>query len=418
MQQGGHAFWNLGDWAMLLVAVRRCRELFPGCEIQVVVVDPERLRVCVPGTAALTMRSCSAVLGTGSLFGRYAWKSLPWEQAFVQGAPRVSLPLIRLRRRYFGLGAEDVDRFVQAVRHADLVIASGGGFVTDVFPGAVDSICGVLAIAQRLGKPTAMFSQGLGPIGAPAVVRQASRALRRLDLLTLREGRYSPTVARQLGVRPERMLVTGDDAIPLAYELRQPKAGIALGLNVRTSGYAQMTGADIASLADVVRRLLVRFGVEPRLLPISFHDDGEDWKSTAALLPKGCDATGGSVERPEDVVRLAGECRLVITGSYHAGVFALAQGIPVVGLAKSKYYEQKFQGLAEQFGDGCAWVLLGGDGALRRLEEVAVRLWENADVLRPLLLGRAEDQMLCGRRAYGKLKGLVREGPGQGWPGR
>ena len=30
--------------------------------------------------------------------------------------------------------------------------------------------------------------------------------------------------------------------------------------------------------------------------------------------------------------------RLVITGSYHAGVFALAQGVPVLALAKSAYY--------------------------------------------------------------------------------
>ena len=36
-----------------------------------------------------------------------------------------------------------------------------------------------------------------------------------------------------------------------------------------------------------------------------------------------------------------------VTGSYHAGVFALAQGIPVVGLLQSAYYEQKFIGHSE-----------------------------------------------------------------------
>ena len=44
-------------------------------------------------------------------------------------------------------------------------------------------------------------------------------------------------------------------------------------------------------------------------------------------------------------------CRLVIVGSYHAAVFALAQGVSAIGLAGNAYYLQKFEGLAaNQFG--------------------------------------------------------------------
>ena len=46
------------------------------------------------------------------------------------------------------------------------------------------------------------------------------------------------------------------------------------------------------------------------------------------------------------VIERVGECRVVVTGSYHGAVFALAQGIPVVALVKSPYYVNKMAGLA------------------------------------------------------------------------
>ena len=58
------------------------------------------------------------------------------------------------------------------------------------------------------------------------------------------------------------------------------------------------------------------------------------------------------------MIRQIQRCRLVVTGSYHAGVFALASGIPVVGLAKSSYYRDKFLGLADMFAVGCETVTL------------------------------------------------------------
>jgi polysaccharide pyruvyl transferase WcaK-like protein len=49
---------------------------------------------------------------------------------------------------------------------------------------------------------------------------------------------------------------------------------------------------------------------------------------------------------------------VVVAGSYHAAVFALSQGIPVVALVKSPYYVNKMVGLGDQFGAGCEIVRL------------------------------------------------------------
>ena len=53
---------------------------------------------------------------------------------------------------------------------------------------------------------------------------------------------------------------------------------------------------------------------------------------------------------PLEIIQKVGQCHLVVTGAFHTAVFALAQGIPAVCLAKSRHYMNKFLGLADQLG--------------------------------------------------------------------
>ena len=102
-------------------------------------------------------------------------------------------------------------------------------------------------------------------------------------------------------------------------------------------------------------------------------------------------------------------CRLVITGSYHAGVFALANGIPVLGIAGSSYYVDKFEGLADMFGKGCRVLRVGADDCAEELRSAAEELWGNAEETRPGLLAAAERQIASGRATYEKIADLVRQ---------
>ena len=113
---------------------------------------------------------------------------------------------------------------------------------------------------------------------------------------------------------------------------------------------------------------------------------------------------------PADVVRQIGRCRSVVTGSYHAGVFALSQGIPIVAVTKSSYYDQKFAGLADQFGAGCHVVDLRVPGWPERLRSLVVAAHADADATRDQLLDAASHQVEQGRAAYARLAPLVRGG--------
>jgi polysaccharide pyruvyl transferase WcaK-like protein len=104
---------------------------------------------------------------------------------------------------------------------------------------------------------------------------------------------------------------------------------------------------------------------------------------------------------------MVGRCRLVVTGSYHAAVFALAQGIPAVTLSNSRYYDGKFTGLAEMFGVGCRVVRLGEVDALQRLRGALDELWETGAGLRDLLLRSAVDQIARSQATYQRVYEIV-----------
>jgi colanic acid/amylovoran biosynthesis protein len=101
---------------------------------------------------------------------------------------------------------------------------------------------------------------------------------------------------------------------------------------------------------------------------------------------------------------------VLVTGSYHAAVFALAQGIPAVCLALNPYYAQKFLGLADLFGeDGCVVVTRDSRGDIPHLAERLTKVWETADEHRSGLLAAARDQVEAGRGAYARIRKLVEE---------
>ncbi|MBE7554317.1 MAG: polysaccharide pyruvyl transferase family protein [Anaerolineales bacterium] len=83
-----------------------------------------------------------------------------------------------------------------------------------------------------------------------------------------------------------------------------------------------------------------------------------------------------------------GRCRVVVAGAFHAAVFALAQGIPAIGLVRTKEYSIKFGGLVDQFSPGCQLLSMDDEQLPEKLAEAIAKAWESADRLRPQLLER------------------------------
>jgi colanic acid/amylovoran biosynthesis protein len=254
-----------------------------------------------------------------------------------------------------------------------------------------------------------MFGQGIGPITDRALRRIAADVFRKLNVLAVRERRASTDELASLGVPLDQVTITGDDAIELA-PASPPADGSGLGVNLRIAKYADVA----ADVAPTVGRILRRVAdeVNAPLLPLPVRLPplkGDDVEAVRQLFPDGGVDTSAAerMDLPGDLVAEAARCRVVVSGSYHSAVFALAQGVPVVGLAVSRYYREKLTGLAEQFGAGAEVVSVDDADLDRTLPEAIRRLWTAAPAVRAPLLAAAERQRQLSRAAYDRFFDLV-----------
>jgi colanic acid/amylovoran biosynthesis protein len=413
LEHSGHALTNLGDVAMLQAAVTRLSSRLGGAAVSVPTSAPERLARFCPEATPLPADGLRALTGLGYFPGRHRLpRGLAARAERLEARVRGrhpewldALALSRARREGIGTGPAEI---LGALNRCVLFVAGGGGFLTDAFADKAWSSLTLLRRAQRRGIPTALVSQGIGPLEDPSLRALAARALAGADLITLREKRAGVPLLQRLGVDPSRVLVTGDDAVAAAYAARRATGGAALGVNLRSASYAGLTGAAMSSIGAVVRRLASELRAPLVPVPIALDAAGSD----SAAIREAVGEAGPAEADPSDpagaIVR-AGRCRVVVTASYHAAVFALAQGIPAVGVSRTPYYADKLEGLADMFGPGAQVVRLDQPGWEGRLDAAVRELWSRAPERRAELLAAAADQIRRQDDAYARIASLAGE---------
>jgi polysaccharide pyruvyl transferase WcaK-like protein len=417
--KGVTEYGNMGDVSMLQAAVDRLHQLFPEARIQVLTDSAESLARFCPEATPLDNAGRSILFGSGVLLGKYTASAPRWlvdlllrfrrtiGSRFPELLRATAVWSLKFRNRL--KKAEAVTAFAHALQNADLLLICGsGGFYDGCQSWNLETLDFVDAGIRR-NVPVAMLGQGFGPLRDPVVLERASRVLPRVNFITLRGNRGSLELLQSLGVSESRLKTTGDEALELAYDSRTDKVGKGLGINLRFSGSASTDDRDIEAIRPVLHDF-ARQQCAPLIpLPIAMHPYSRDDLTIKQLLV-GFDEQsdgGNTLDSPLKVMKQAALCRVVVTGAYHAAVFALAQGIPVVGLAKSPYFASKFLGLEDQFGEGCQTILLDEPAAPQRLRNAIERAWQNADRLRESLEAAARRQIELTKESYFQLRALA-----------
>jgi hypothetical protein len=169
-----------------------------------------------------------------------------------------------------------------------------------------------------------------------------------------------------------------------------------VGVNARVAEYTGVNENAALNLGHILRDFALQKDAPLIPTPIS-HCAASDPVAIRMVLGEG--DGGDALKAPIDIVRAIGKCRVVVTASYHAGVFALAQGISVVGLANSPYYDAKFAGLRAQFGTGIHIVHPDDEAGLRNAINQA---WESAPD--EALIEAAQSQVDASLAAFERFK--------------
>lgn len=401
---------NMGDVAMLQVAIRRLRWQWPNAVIQVFNNDPVALSLHCPDAEPLPHCGRTFWFSDQEVLGRLH-EHIPVNASRALIAMKRSLRRRRpgflrniLRWKLYLTRADGTawERFLLSLDRADLYVVSGAATLNDKSKAHAYVVLGTIEMALDQGIPVAMFSQGFGPLSDPELLTEARRILPRVTFIALRENLYGPTLLRILGGRPDRVQVTGDDAVELAYEARASETGAGIGVNLRVARSTDIEPVLIDTVRGVLHRAAEKYHAPLIPVPISLHAGADDPKVIRQLLqaPAGQSARAWSFENPSEVIQAAGNCRIVVTGAYHAAVFALAQGIPAVCLVGNTNYMEKFAGLLDQFQTGCTLLSVHDSNFTAALGDAIERAWISADTQRPSLLAAAARQVELSRAAY------------------
>jgi polysaccharide pyruvyl transferase WcaK-like protein len=399
---------NLGDVAMLQVTVRRLQHFWPHAELLIFGDQPELLKMYCPFARALEPQgrdvwfSAAAILTrTGRRFSMPSLTEIDveWRQRW----PGLAEKVVALRAGR--AAAIAVRAVIDVVRSCDLVVASGAGQITTTFGAHSTLILNTMEAAVRHGIPVVLFGQGIGPIDDACLRARAAKVLPQASLICLREAVTGPGLVQSLGVPPEKVMITGDDAIDMAYCRRPESLGNAIGVNLRLSWYSEMGTEVIEAVRGPLQEAARALGAPLLSVPISRHPDERDqevFEQLAAGYPSVLAPTH-DVLTTEGIIDEVGRCRVVISTSYHGGLFSLSQGIPVVAWLQSKYFATKLHGLAKQFGTGCEIVFMDEENPAERLHSAIESAYNSASQTRPKLLDAAASQVALSKAAYARV---------------
>jgi polysaccharide pyruvyl transferase WcaK-like protein len=429
-----HSMRNKGNVALLQVALRRILRLFPGARLEVLTDAPNILKYYAPEAQPLVIGKPQGSPGGG---GR--WEAvhrfvpspaLRWvlecrEQLRSRRVPPCAVAAAEPCGKALSVAQrsavpaanhgepaarEELDpRLLAAIGRADLVVTSGGGYLSDSDKVHLMRTLAILERASRSGTPTAMLGQGVGEIRDPELLARLSQVLPLVDLILVRERLFAPAFLRSLGVASCRVVMTGDDAIEMAYAGRREAVGSRMGVSLRIAGYTGIGKAHLEAIGQVLRTAIKRLAAPAMPIPISCDSQERDDATIDALLGQEF-SSGARWKRfvpPAEIARAVGNCRMVVAGAFHAAVFALGQGIPVVAIAKSEEYYNKFAGLREEFGPACQIVSLDEHSFADSFSAAIDSAWRRAAELRPAALEAAAWQNRLGESGYSRLKGLV-----------
>jgi polysaccharide pyruvyl transferase WcaK-like protein len=417
IDSGSYECGNMGDIAMLQVAVHRLRELWPEGRISAITSSPESLEYHCPGVIPVPLIGRDAFFHDHFAGRAHALLPGPLRQ-------RVGMVEVRARRRWPGAVARTIAIkralgrrsdstaariFVDAITRADLLIVSGAGLFTDAFVNGALGVLRTLEFAAERGISTAALGQGIGPVNGVALRERLREVFPLLDFIALREVRESTRLLREVGVSSNRIVVTGDDALELSHAFAASTVGDSIGVNLRVAPYAAVNASVINAIRPALHAAARSLAAPLVPIPIAHHDDCSDGLMIATLVQGYEDVTSAreEISTPAQLMPVIARCRIVVSGSYHSAVFALAQGIPVIGLAQSEYYQWKFAGLADLFPGGCEIVRIDSTTLENDLENAVDRAWRRAPAARESLLAAARRQIDDGRSAYRRLRDIV-----------
>jgi len=421
--QSAHDMRNKGNNALLETAMHRLRGFWNNASFEVITDAPSLLKMHYPYAAAIDPNCLRVVHSRFERYQRLLPNSMWWlllelreemqHRRFWRSKQGSHAPVIEGNQLPpLALPTDSQKRNLQeAISQFDLFVASGGGYMTDTDKPMLWSVFDRLEAAITCGIPTAMVGQGIGPIKDSQLLARARAILPSVGCILYRNRRNGLPLLESLGVLPERIALTGDDAIEITFNERMNHLGNGIGVSFRVAHYTQVASSHIDTIRRVLQASAKKYSAPLMAIPISSYYQESDITHINRLLEGYGQRTTSwrKFETPLTMIRKTGKCRIMVTGTYHGAIFALGQGIPVVGAARSDEYFDKLSELADEFPLGIQVLRMNDSLFPQQLSTAIDTAWNSAEEIRPQLLQDAIRQIEWGRAGYQRLRDMMKQ---------
>lgn len=354
---GGYGYGNVGDEAQLAANLQYWKKVVPRSTLTV--LTPNRMY-----TEELHGHVRTALATRLSLFGRGECQYFGSDRIFkrrffmVAAVCLFNARLVRAGLPTFGLTTRQA-RLMDELNNTDVLFLSGGGYLTGMTLTRLWDHMLLINLAHSLGVPTLLSGQTIGLFKGRISRILARWGLKKAEMIYLRDHFDSPKSLAEIGIPPNKIKATFDDALFFEAAPRSTIADLLLqsGINpdlpylVINAHYWGQNDSDSRSimqgLAKALDFITKELGLQVVFVPMVYTDE-----------PAIREVAGNMQENyfipqcnynPALVVGVIQNASFCITMKHHPIIFSMAAGIPTISLTFDDYYRHKNVGAQKIF---------------------------------------------------------------------
>ncbi|TDF93522.1 polysaccharide pyruvyl transferase CsaB [Paenibacillus piri] len=275
------------------------------------------------------------------------------EQGKAQGIRFVPVVLsINPAKTHMTYGVEAVHRMklgelIRAIRGADGLISGGGSLLQDATGvKTIPYYLAVIKIAQWLGKPTFIYSQGIGPVHRGLFFGWIRASFNRSDFVSVRD-LESKQLLQRMNVSHDIVVVPDPvmgmplaDGAYRAEELQLDSKASIIGVSLR---FWNQDRSELQAVSDALKLILEKSDAHIRFLPFHLPSDAAASEYVIDLLGNTYReriSIAAHVTHPQHMLAEVSRCRLLIGMRLHSLIYAASQQVPMIGISYDPKIDQ------------------------------------------------------------------------------
>jgi polysaccharide pyruvyl transferase CsaB len=230
---------------------------------------------------------------------------------------------------------------VKAAIQASNGLISGGGSLLQDATGfkSIPYYLAIVRMAQWLGKPTFIYSQGIGPVNRKLFYPMIRHVFNRSQYVSVRD-KESAELLGKIGVKRNMIQVVPDPVMGLPLkgtpQDSAPRRSLdkpLIGISVR---FWNKDRSDLNRLAEGLRSIAIARPVRFQFLPFHLPSDQEASQYIIDRLQNVDNAEvviHGGTEDPQEMLAEVSHCDLLIGMRLHSLIYAANVQVPVMGIS-------------------------------------------------------------------------------------